>query len=320
MTISESDREARLAQLRREVPQRGIERHPIILKEVSDLPAELQSPTLNTFVEVDAIEKIVSFPPQIHHGWHYVPKQALLFTAKDVIHLQASIWPGQEPQTTLLRGRDLMYMRVSLLLLYGLLEIAAEGQTSLTKLRVEFNTVAWHPISRPLRKLLRTVQGDSERAKDETYLSEVAQASVDKLPLKFSNGVDIYGLLPGEELKDLVFQRGDWKRWLLLFRRPVSADTLLLLSSNFVVVIAEELGVKYGWVVSYIPRGNISEMRSQPRGSWNELTIHLKRKDQTAEYRLLLKDEAIQAWRELWLAHDGRWDIHTDEMQSASSG
>ena len=32
-----------LAQLKREVPTRGFERHPWTLKDVSDLPAELQS-------------------------------------------------------------------------------------------------------------------------------------------------------------------------------------------------------------------------------------------------------------------------------------
>jgi len=51
---------------------------------------------------------------------------------------------------------------------------------------------------------------------------------------------------------------------------------------------------------------------------WNELTIHLERNDQTEKYRLLLKDEAIQDWRTLWLAHDGRWDDREDELKTAS--
>jgi hypothetical protein len=174
-------------------------------------------------------------------------------------------------------------------------------------------------MSRPLRKLLRTIQAAPERSRHETRLSQAARAVVENLPLKFANGVDIYGLLPGEELKSLVFQPGTWKRWLLFFRRPVSPDTLLLLTSNFMVVIAEELGVKQGWVISYIPLGNISEMQSRPHGLWNELTIHLKRNDQTAEYKLLLKDEAIQDWRALWLAHGGRWDVREGELEIPAS-
>lgn len=305
--MSEVDREKRLSQLRKEVPTRGFERHPTILEDVSALPVELQSPALDSFVEGEVIESIISFPPQLHHGYHYVPKQALLFTLTDMLHLQASILPAQEPQTTLLNGHELMYMRISLLLLYGLLEIVAEGQTSPTQLRVEFNTVAWHPISIPLQKLLRAVQAPPERSMGEYHFSEVAREAIKCLPLKLVNGVKIYGLLPGEKLHDIVFQPGTWKRWLLLFQRPVTPDILLLLCSNFVVVITEELGLKYGWVISYIPRESISSMTSQPLGLWKELTIHLKRKDQTASYKLLLKDQAIKDWKALWIAYGGRW-------------
>ncbi len=319
MNTSEIDREERLAQLLQEVPDRGLERHPLILKDVSELPVELKSHALEPFAESETIETIISFPPQIHRGWHYVPKQALLFTPSEVIHTQASIWPGQEPQVTLLRGRNLMYMRVSLLLLYGLLEIVAAGQTSPAQLCVEFNTVAWYPtMSRPLRKLLRTIQAAPEQSSHETRLSQAARAVVENLPLKFVNGVKLYGLLPGEELKELVFQPGTWKRWLLLFRRPVTPDTLLLLTSNFVVVITEELGLKHGWIVSYIPRDNIYEIKSRQRDVWSEITIFLTRKGQSIDYKVLLKDDAARDWGEIWAAHGGRWGIYEDELEKVA--
>ena len=208
-------------------------------------------------------------------------------------------------------------MRVSLLL-YGLLEIVAAGQTYPVRLRVEFNTVARYPaMSRPSRKLLCAIQAIPEQSSGEIHLTEAAQTVVKRLLLKFFNGIHIYGLLPGEELKDQVFQPGTWKPWLLFFRRPVSPDTLLL-TSNFVVVIAEELDVKQGWVISYIPRENISEMQSQPRDLWNELTIHLERNDQTEKCKLLLKDKSIRDWGALWLANDGRWDDREAELKTAS--
>jgi hypothetical protein len=144
------------------------------------------------------------------------------------------------------------------------------------------------------------------------------QQALENLPLKFSNGVKIYGLLPGEELKDLVFQPGTWKRWLLLFQRPVSANTLLLLTSNYVVVIQEELHVKQGWVFSYIPRSSIFGMQSQPRGPWSELTVELRRGDQTAEYKLLLNSAAVEAWRARWTQHGGHWRDLLDEAVAES--
>lgn len=307
MSTSEKDLEARLAQLKRQVPTRGFERHPLILKHVSELPAELQSPTVGSLAAGDAIHTIIAFPPQIHRGWHYVPKQALLFTLTDVIHLQASIWPDQDPQTTYLKGSGLMYMKVTLLLLYGFLEIVAQGDASPTQLGVEFNTVAWYQLSLPLRQLLRATQATSSAPADETAHAPAAQQALEDLPLKFSNGAKIYGLLPGEALEDLVFQPGIWKRWLLLFRRPVVANTLLLLTSNYVVVVQEDLHVRQGWIFSYIPRSSICGMQSQPRGPRNELTVQLKRGEQTAEYKLLLENEAIQAWRVRWMRCGGRW-------------
>ena len=64
MNTSEIDREERLSQLLRDVPDRGLDRYPLILKDVCELPAELKSPALDSFVESDAVETIISFPPQ----------------------------------------------------------------------------------------------------------------------------------------------------------------------------------------------------------------------------------------------------------------
>jgi hypothetical protein len=307
MNKIENDPEKRLDQLKREVPTRGFERHPSLLQNVSDLPAELQSPTVTALAAGVAIQTIIAFPPQIQRGWHYVPKQALLFTSTGVIHLLASIWPGQEPQVTQLKGCGLMYMKASLLLLYGFLEIVAEGHAAPARLGVEFNTVAWERLSLPLRKLLQATQPASGISTGRSPFSPAAQPAFEKLPLKFSNGLKIHGLLPGEALEELVFQPGIWKRWRLLFRRPVLANTLLLLTSSYMVVIQEELGVGQGWIISYIPRNGIIGIQNRPGSLWNELTVQLKRGDQTAEYPLRLEDGAAQAWRARWLQHGGLW-------------
>jgi hypothetical protein len=314
LTGSEKDVEKRLAQLKREVPTRGLERYPWVVTNVSDLPTELQSRTVVSLAAREAIQTIIVFPPQIHRGWHYVPKQALLFTLLDVTHVQASIWPDQEPQVTHVRGSDLMYMKVTLLLLYGHLEVVAQGHASPTRLSMEFNTVAWYRLSLPLRRLLLATRATPGAPGSETTHAPAVQHAFERLPLKFSNGVKIYGLLPGEELKELVFQPGTWKRWLLLFRRPVSANTLLSLTSNYVTVIQEELDVELGWIISYIPRSSIEGMQSQPRGPWSELTVQLRRGDQLAGYKLLLEDEAAQAWRRRWMAHGGQWEDLPEEM------
>jgi hypothetical protein len=55
-------------------------------------------------------------------------------------------------------------------------------------------------------------------------------------------------------------------------------------------------------------------MQNRPGSLWNELTVQLKRGDQTADYTLLLKNEAAQAWRMRWIGHGGQWqDLPAEE-------
>jgi hypothetical protein len=115
MVIEKHDLEKRLSQLKQEVLARPAERHISVLKCITDLPPGLQSPTVATLAPSEAIQTIIIFPPQIQHGWQYAPKQALLFTSTDVIHLLASIWPDQQPQVICLEGDGIMYMKVKLL-------------------------------------------------------------------------------------------------------------------------------------------------------------------------------------------------------------
>jgi hypothetical protein len=310
MTLSTHNTEIRLTQLRKEVLKRGFDRHLTVLKNVADLPVELQSPALAMSSENLTI---LSFPPQIQRGWQYIPKQALLFTPTEVTHLMASIWPEEEPQVTHLQGCNLMYVKATLILLYGLLEIVAQGDSSPARLGVEFNTVGWYRISPPLRHLMQATQTVHGFPEEKITSSPAVRQALESLPIKFSNGAKIYGLLPGEVLETLVFQPGSSERWLLLFKRQITANTLLLLSSNYVVTIQEDLKIVHGWIITYLPRSVIAGIQNLPRGLWNELSFQLKRGDQSEDYKLLLTSEAADAWREQWVQHGGQWEVLPDE-------
>ncbi len=307
MTTAGGDLAKRLSLLKREILARGFDRHPSILNIISDLPSELQSPVVKNFSTTEDIRKIIFFPQQIQRGWCYVPKQALIFTKSDVIHLLASIWPGEEPQVTRLSSPDLIYLKADLILLYGFLEIAAKGQDSPVRLGVEFNAVYWDLFAPFLRNLLKT-QDVAPPSPEEGFASSPSlQEQIDGLPLKFTNGLRIHGMLPGENLEELVFQASTWKRRLLFFRKQITADTLILLTKNFMVILQEEVGVKQGWIVAYLRRACISEIRGQDFDAWSELTIELKREEQKVDYKLLLPVEAARVWRERWVRHEGLW-------------
>ncbi|HSB02320.1 MAG TPA: hypothetical protein VLE49_16840 [Anaerolineales bacterium] len=312
MARSIDDHEKRLAELKKEVTKRDFDLHASVLKNVSELSTELQSPAVIALAEHEVIQTIIAFPPQIQRGWHYVPKQALLFTPAGITHLLASIWPDQEPQVTCLQGRDLMYMRVTLLLLYGFLEIVAKGEDAPVRLALEFNTVNWYYLWPPLQRFVEATKVNMPGSKGAYSLS--TQQTLKTLPRKFSNGLQLYGLLRGEELEEAAFQASMWKRRLYFFWRPIAANTLLLLTSHYVVVIQEELNVKQGWIISYIPRNNIVETQNCPAGPLNELSIQLKREDQSVDYKLKLKRETVEDWHKQWIQHDGRWEDLSEQQ------
>ncbi len=309
MAGSRDELEKRLTELKKEVPKRGFDRYASRLKNISELPVELQSSAVTVLDSREPIRTILVFPPQIQRGWHYVPKQVLLFTATDVIHLLASIWPDEEPQVTPLQACDLMYMKVSLLLLYGFLEFVTPGEREPVRLGVEFNTVDWYCLSAPLQTFWDATKATVDLPVQPAGThSSVIQRAFEELPLKFLNGLRIYGLLPGEELEEFVFQASISQPWLHFFQRPVSANTLLALTSHYMVVIEEELNVKQGWIVSYIPRNGITRIQSQPCDLWNELSFQLKRGDQSVDYKLMLKNEAVEAWHKPWVQRGGVWE------------
>jgi hypothetical protein len=307
MTRPRDDREKRLAELKREVTKRGFDGHASLLQNIFELPPELQSPEVVELAARESIQTIIHFPQQIQHGWQYVPKQALLFTPVGIIHLLASIWPDEPPQITDVNGCGLLYMRVTLLLLYGHLEVVARGPQTPLRLGMEFNTVAWYYLASPLRRLLLITKTLPDVSATSTSSVAVTKRALEKLPIKFSNGVKIYGLLPGEQLEDLVFQPGLWRRWLMLLRRHLTANTLLMLTGHFVVLIQDDLRVSQGWILSYIPRGCITEIQNHACDWYNELIFKLKHEGQTADYTVLLSKEAVEDWHTRWIQHGGKW-------------
>lgn len=303
----------RIAELKKEVTKRGFDRHASRLSSICALPIDLQSSTVTKLAGREAIQNVIVFPPQIQRGWHYVQRQALLFTATGVIHLLASIWPEQEPQITCLSGCGLIYLRATLMLLYGYLEIVAQGQDAPVRVAMEFNTVSWYAISGPLRHFLSISKTALSVPPDQVTYSPNARQAFEKLPLKFFNGMQLYGLLPGEQLEELVFQEGTQKCRFYLFQQPKTANTLLMLTTNYVVVIQEDLNVRQGWIITHIPRHNICAIECQEEGLWNELSIQFKRQERTTNFKLILAKQASDAWRMQWIGHGGQWqDISTN--------
>ena len=129
---------------------------------------------------------------------------------------------------------------VNQLLLYGRLEIgyAADGQAQ--QMVLEFNTAGWDLLQPALRELLRDVSVVCPPPPVEAQTPVISTEEIERLPLKFANGVKIYTLAPGERLLALAFQPGIWTRRLLILRRQVTPPVVLALTDRHVSLIEEE--------------------------------------------------------------------------------
>jgi hypothetical protein len=285
----------------------GLASHPYRVNHPSDLPVSLWQSAEQALGPQEPVDSIFVVPAQVSSkGWfglRYAPEQALLFTSQGVLHVQDGATPGQPAQSTYLRAADLLYAHLSLILLYGRLELAGQVNGTLARIEVEFNTVAESLLQPGLRQLVRQAWGQTTtlaagQAQTETILREL-----DRLPMKFSNGLRYHGLQPGERLLGFVFQPGIWTRRWRFFPHQVSATTLLALTDRQLIILAEDkMGrqANYGWIFTFCPLAGVAGIELIPVEAWQELQTHLERDGVVVDRQITLEYENALTWQILW--------------------
>jgi hypothetical protein len=289
----------------------GLASHPYRVNHPSDLPVSLRQSAEQALESQEPVDSIFVVPAQVSpKGWlglRYTPEQALLFTSHGVLHVQDGAAPGQAAQTTYLRAADLLYAHLSLILLYGRLELAGQVNGTLAHIVVEFNTAAESLLQPGLRQLVRQAWGQTTalaagQGQPETVLRELGW-----LPMKFSNGLWYHGLQPDERLLGFVFQPSIWTRRWRFLPYQVSATTLLALTDRQLIILTEnKVGrqANYGWIFTFCPLAGVVGIEQKPVGPWQELQMHLERGGAAVDRRITLEPQVALAWRDLWTHYD----------------
>lgn len=286
---------------------RGMATHPYLVNDLAELPASLQSAAQQALGPNEQPSRIFVVPAQsFFKNWfsrRHVPPQALLFTSQGVLHVQEATVPGEPAQATYLRAAQLLLAQLRLLLLYGCLELVGQAGDALARVLVEFNTVGIHLLLPGLRQLLPLAWGHTELAIPAEKRIEGRLPDFERLPLKFRNGLRLYGLQPGECLLEVLFQPGLWEHYGRFFQRQVSANTLLALTDHEVVIVEEErTGRKnaYGWILTFCPLACLKEFETTPGEGQQELHLHLIRDGVAVDHQVILAPETALAWQNLW--------------------
>ena len=274
--------------------------HPYQAKSVQELPAALRQAALAALPTGETPNRIFILPEHVLSqnpsglgGMKRLPDQALLFTEHGLLHVQLSK-PGSETvQTCYLRGATLDYAQISLVLLYGRLELVESGGEK--RLLVEYNAVIHELLQPALQDFLRlawapTQPGpDEDEGRTQRLLGELTQQAY-----KFGNGLRLYALPAGESLHGCVLQPRRTRRYLGMFERASLAGSLFALTDHELVLIQEGLrgaGV-HGYYFSHCPRQNVSSVEAA-EGS---LRVQMK----TGEIKMRMEEAKARECMEVW--------------------
>lgn len=285
---------------------------PRLVRDLAEISTELAAAAQAALTPADTVERIFYVPPQEFPSWakyRYGPEHALIFTGAAVIHIQGAA-AGQPGLTQVIPATAIHYLQVGLLLLYGRLEIgyAADGQAR--QMVLEFNTVGWDLLQPGLAALLLA----AHRACPPSVAAdapEIGMYMVERLPLKYANGLKIYTLAPGERLLALAFQPAIWARRLLLLRRQVTPAIVLALTDRHVSLIEEARAVgrspSYGWIFTFIPRHGVTGIRAAPAPLGRLISIDMLVDGVKATREVEVTAQVAEAWAAQWRDHGGGW-------------
>lgn len=277
---------------------------PYLVSGLADLPGSLQEAAVQSAGPAERLVSICVFPGRTHlKDWHSreeVLEQALLFTENGIRHIQAPAASGQAARTVGMEAAALIYARLSLILMYGRLELVDQ---SLSRVEVEFNAAGFEMIRPGLQSFMGTSCGRNAISQPDAAFTNFVMSELGERSYKFMNGLKLYGLLPGEQVLGFVFQPALWgRRWRILPMR-MSETTLLALTDRQLIVVEEQTRSRfpaYGWILTFHPRHAIEKIGVTSSMLWQEVILKMKSNTGLIDRSILLDQANASAWQELW--------------------
>jgi hypothetical protein len=282
--------------------------HPYRATTLEELPAGLLALAEKTLLPDDPFEKIFIIPGQMmarkiggFGGMHWIPEQALLFTQRGIIHVQAGKSGDEIGRATYLPGSSLLHAQASLILLYARMEICTAANDEMSRIDVEFNSVGYDMMEPSLHKLIRLAWGQAQDHNENGYRNLLLE-KLEGQSYKFRNGLEIHALQPDEKLIGFVFQPRVFMRYVRVIRRQLAPASLMALTDKQLIIIEEGMSsaTSYGYVFTYCPRANVADIDFKPNGTLQELCFHFKKDAVTSEHQLKMENENALACQALW--------------------
>ncbi len=293
----------------------GLRRHPLpdFFDTLVELPLSLRSLAEGALPPGCTVRGALFVPAEYRlrsvFGWDYIPDRGLVFLDGAALYVRAAT-PDSPGEAVLLDARSLLYARSNLLLLYGLLEMRADCGAQSGEVRLEYNTVIWEALRKPLGHFI--AEASPFAAGDEAAVRAANAQLLKPLPFKFANGLRYYTLEPGERLRAAVFQPAIWERR-ALFPSQVTPNTLFALTEGKFVIIEEKRSTiwlrkpsqgEYGWIFTYVPRDRVVDMNVTSKERRVELRVAMEWGAAKDSRSFMLEPAVAEQWMSAWRESD----------------
>lgn len=230
-----------------------------------------------------------------------MPLQTLIFMRDGVLHVTEPTSRGKEGSVQWVPAEGIISIKLSIILLYGLLEIWFFDLGKLSKLEVEFNTVGYPILGPMFRGLLRNTWkfnrlDMTELPRDKTF------DEFEKISFSFYNGLKIEALQEDEKLLGHVFQREIKVPWLGIFHRSIAPQTAIAVTDKQIILLQQDLKfTKHHeeWIFTFCPSYRVADVKEVAFNQWQKISIQLLPFGQP-EIKIILEPKNAKKWRDIW--------------------
>jgi len=240
---------------------------PIKLENAAKLPPPLDAQLTDLLGHDEQLQELVAIPADSaasrRGAWERTRGvQVLALTTQRLIVGVQIVRRGEAPWVVLPYDAIVSW-EISQTLLYGRLDLCAELDGQIVRTCIEFNTVGTELIVATLAPLEHATLGVIRSSRQHI------PAGIN-LPFKFGNFL-ADALLPGEHVRDLVFQAAIVVPLFRFWRRLITPGTVIAGTDRRLLVIREEANLnadRYGYSVLTLPRRWASGLIVDDDGTW----------------------------------------------------
>jgi hypothetical protein len=218
-----------------------------------------------------------------------VPSQALIFTQSGVLHIEAPESKGQDTQVRWISVQHMVMLKLSLILLYGKLEIWGLEKGTATKIEVEYNTVSHHLIEPALKRLVQNTWNGNPPAETD-FQPDLSFGSFVHTSFSFYNGLCNHALQAGESVLNYVFQPEIRRPVLKIFRKKVAPQSVMVLTTQQLILLQEDLrqSTHHEWIFTFVPLHRVCGLEEQTYKTWQKWVVRLLPAAGAPEIELIL--------------------------------